>query len=403
MLKLIAKIIILLLVVIIVGLLLKWEHAKRLYHVTTLFDQDKIVANFSNMREVLESVEIKSDSEPYYFSYRAQRLPEKFRYKGGEVITEEFLERTATTALVVLKGEVITHQSYYLGTKAEDKRISWSVAKSFLSALIGVAVEQGKIENINDPVTKYVPSLVASGYNGVTIKNVLQMSSGIAFNEDYKRFSSDINRMGRLMAVGGSFDDFAESLSNEREQGTFLHYVSIDTHVLGMVLRAATGESIVNYFKRNLWDKIQPEASTYYITDQTGEPMVLGGLNMRSRDYLNIGKLYRDGGRWNGKQVIPELWVQQSVTADAPHLMPGKRQSSKTELGYGYQWWLPQNADQEFMALGIYDQFIYVDKKSGVVIVKNSANIDFTENDYESTNQSVALFRSVVQSLSGNP
>jgi CubicO group peptidase (beta-lactamase class C family) len=170
-----------------------------------------------------------------------------------------------------------------------------------------------------------------------------------------------------------------------------------------MVLRAASGEPIADYFKDNLWNKIQPEASTYYITDESGEPMVLGGLNMRSRDYLKIGKLYRDGGRWNGQQVIPESWVKQSITPDAAHLMPGKRANSGTELGYGYQWWLPKGAEQEFMALGIYDQFIYVDNKSAVVIVKNSAFIDFTENDYESTNESVAFFRSVVKSLSDTP
>jgi CubicO group peptidase (beta-lactamase class C family) len=229
------------------------------------------------------------------------------------------------------------------------------------------------------------------------------MSSGVAFDEDCKRFSSDINRMGRLMALGGSFDDFARSLTKEREQGTFMHYVSIDTHVLGMVLRAATGEPIVNYFKTHLWDKIQPEANTYYITDDTGEPMVLGGLAMRSRDYLKIEKLFRDGGRWNAAQVIPESWVQQSVTPDAPHLMPGKRDTADTNLGYGYQWWLPENADQEFMALGIYDQLVYINKKSNIVIVKNSANIDFTDNNYESTDESVAFFRSVIKHLFDNP
>ncbi|MFT6045852.1 MAG: CubicO group peptidase (beta-lactamase class C family) [Arenicella sp.] len=403
MFKLITKTLGVLLVGVIVVLVLKWESAKLLYDVTTLFDEDKIVTNFSSMKEVFNSVEIQSDSEPYFFTHKAQALPEQFQYKNTTVVTKEFLERTATTALVVLRGETITHESYYLGTHAQDRRISWSVAKSFLSALMGVAVEQGKIESINDLVTKYVPSLEISGYNGVTIKNVLQMSSGVAFDEDYKRFSSDINRMGRLMALGGSFDDFARSLTNEREQGTFMHYVSIDTHVLGMVLRAATGESIVDYFKTHLWDKIQPEASTYYITDDTGEPMVLGGLTMRSRDYLRIGKLFRDGGRWNGAQVIPESWVQQSVTPDATHLMPGKRDTADTNLGYGYQWWLPENADQEFMALGIYDQFVYIDKKSNIVIVKNSANIDFTDNDYESTDQSVAFFRSVVKHLSDNP
>ena len=118
-----------------------------------------------------------------------------------------------------------------------------------------------------------------------------------------------------------------------------------------------------------------------------------------SRDFLRFGKLYRDNGVWNGQQVIPAHWVKHSVTPDAPHLEPGKRDSSKMTLGYGYQWWIPENADQEFMAIGIYDQFIYVNQKANVVIVKNSANVNFTDNNYESASVSVAFFRSVVDSL----
>jgi len=377
-----------------------WDNIVNLNKVITLFDKDKIVHNFVNMNESFPNITIKSNSEPYYFESSPHALPESFEFKGKTVSVKEFLERTTTTALVVLKDETITHESYYLDTKAEDKRISWSVAKSFLSAMVGIAVEQGKIKSLNDLVTDYAPSLKGSGYDGVTVKNILQMSSGVKFNEDYKDFFSDINRMGRLLALGGSFDEFAASLVAEREQGIYLHYVSIDTHVLGMVLRGATGESIVDYFTEHLWNKIHPEADTYFLTDELGEPMVLGGLNMRAVDYLKFGKLYRDNGRWNGEQVVPESWVKASVTPDAPHLMPGKRENADIDLGYGYQWWLPVDADQEFMALGIYDQFIYVDKKSNIVIVKNSANIDFTDNNFESGHESAEFFRAVIKSLS---
>jgi CubicO group peptidase (beta-lactamase class C family) len=377
-----------------------WDNIVNLNKVITLFDKDKIVHNFVSMNESFPNITIKSNSEPYYFESATRALPESFEFKGKTVSVKEFLERTTTTALVVLKDETITHESYYLDTKAEDKRISWSVAKSFLSAMVGVAVEQGKIKSLNDLVTDYAPSLKGSGYDGVTVKNILQMSSGVKFNEDYKDFFSDINRMGRLLALGGSFDEFAASLVAEREQGVYLHYVSIDTHALGMVLRGATGESIVDYFTKHLWNKIHPEADTYFLTDELGEPMVLGGLNMRAIDYLKFGKLYRDNGRWNGEQIIPESWVKASITPDAPHLMPGKRDNSDIDLGYGYQWWLPVDADQEFMALGIYDQFIYVDKKSNIVIVKNSANINFTDNNFESGHESTEFFRAVIKSLS---
>ena len=400
MFKLRMKIITAVLLVSLIGLTaFNWQALPRLYDTATLFDKDKIVHNFSNMQDVISIIEVESSTEPYLFSSRPQALPKTFTYGEKEISTQEFLQRSDTTALVVLKNEDITHESYYQGTQESDKRISWSVAKSFLSAIFGIAVEEGKIKNINDLVTDYVPSLKNSGYSKATIKNVLQMSSGVKFNEDYNDFFSDINRMGRVLALGGSFDDFAASLEKEREPGTYLHYVSIDTHVLGMVLRSATGKSIVENFKEKLWNKIHPESSAYYLTDDIGEPMVLGGLNMRSKDFLKLGKLYRDNGRWNGEQVVPESWVKESTTPDAPYLMPGKRENSELDLGYGYQWWLPVGADQEFMALGIYDQFIYINKKSNVVIVKNSTNIEFTEDNSESINETVAFFRAVARSL----
>jgi CubicO group peptidase (beta-lactamase class C family) len=378
---------------------LNWSKTQQLYHTTTLFDEDKIVNNFSNMKELIPTVTIKKSGTPHRFDHDLQSLPEHYLYKGQQKSLQEFLTRSSTTALLVLKGNDITYEDYFQGTTEFDRRISWSMAKSFLSAIFGVAVEEGHIKDLNQAVTEYVPELMGSGYEGVSIKNVLQMSSGVAFNEDYQDFNSDINRFGRLMALGGSFDDFAASLVNENQQGTFLHYVSIDTHVLGMVLRNATGQSISEYFNQKLWSKLGTEEDAIYITDSTGEPMVLGGLNLLTRDFARFGKLFLDDGQWAGQQVIPEKWVKASVTPDAPHLMPGKRDSAKLELGYGYQWWLPVNADEEFMALGVYDQFIYVNKKANVVIVKNSANIDFMKNNFESAMETTEAFRAIASSL----
>jgi len=127
--------------------------------------------------------------------------------------------------------------------------------------------------------------------------------------------------------------------------------------------------------------------------------MVLGGLNLISRDYARLGKLYRDFGRLNDQQIIPAKWIEESIRPDAPHLMPGKRDSAKTNLGYGYQWWIPENADEEFMAIGIYGQYIYVNRKADVVIVKNSADINFMDNGYESKDFAIAAFRAIAESL----
>jgi len=378
------------------------DKAKRLYHTLTLFDADVIVHNFSNMAQLYPTLEIKPSQPPSRFERDQRGLPKHFAYKGEARSVEAFLQRTSTTALLVLDQNTITHEQYFQGTADTDYRISWSTAKSFLSALVGIAVHEGHIKDIEAPVSDYVDSLVGTGYEGVRIKDVLQMSSGVRFDEDYMAFNSDINRFGRTFALGGSIDRFAESLVNEREPGTYLHYVSIDTHVLGMLLRAATGRTIVDYFDEKLWSRIQPESSVFYIVDDMLEPMVLGGMNLRTRDFARFGQLYLNNGRWGREQIVPEQWVRDSVTPDAPHLIPGERDSADLNLGYGYQWWLPEDADQEFMALGVYGQFIYVNQKAGVVVVKNSAHLEFADNHFESATEAVAFFRAVVAHISKN-
>lgn len=375
----------------------------QLYHTVRLFDHDVVVENFSNMKQLTPTKTIAPSGTIDKLGQHPFPLPRHFSYNNQTIDMQGWIEGSSTTALIVLKENNITFEKYYQGTDEFDQRISWSMAKSFLSAIFGVAVEEGLIADLSEPVTKYVPSLIGSGYDGVSIKNVLQMSSGIYFNEDYGDFGSDINRMGRLMAFGGSFDEFATTLTRVREQGTYMSYVSMDSHVVGMVLRAATGKNIEDYFDEKLWSKLDTEREAIYITDSTGEPMVLGGLNLISRDYLRLGKLYRDDGRLDNEQIIPTRWIEESITPDAPHLMPGKRNSADTHWGYGYQWWIPENANEEFLAIGIYGQYIYINRLANVVIVKNSADLEFMANGYESMDYALAAFRVIAHSLSVQP
>lgn len=374
---------------------------RQLYNTIHLFDADRIVENFSSMETMAPTKALISSGPVRTLTPKPAELPDTFKYKDKIISMDEWLKDSSATALVVVKGENLVFEDYYQGTQALDKRISWSMAKSYLSALFGIAVGEGKIPDINAAVTDYVPNLKGTGYDNVTIKNVLQMSSGVYFNEDYGDFNSDINRFGRIMALGGSFDDFAATLKQDpkHEQGTYMHYVSIDTHVIGMVLRAATGTPIMDYMQEKLWRKLGNESDAYYITDTTGEPMVLGGLNIISRDYARMGMLYRDHGQYNGEQIVPKQWVEDSITADAAHLVPGLRDSASTNFGYGYQWWIPENPNGEFLALGIYGQYIYINRPKNVVIVKNSAHLGFMDNHYASKDIAVAAFREIANSL----
>ena len=388
-------------IIILITLTIWWQRTRinRLYYAITLFNPKNIVENFSNMQRVFNTTALPTH-DATDFSYKKQVLTQHYEYKQTKNLSvAEFLIRTNTTALLVYKDDALVSEQYYLGTKATDRRISWSMAKSYLSGLFGIALGEGHINSIDQLVTDYVPSLSDSGYAGVSIKQVLQMSSGVKFNEDYAEFGSDINRFGRSIALGGSFDDFAASLVNERVAGTYMHYVSIDTHVLGMVLRAATGKTYLEYFDEKLWSKLGSESNAYYLTDDSGEPMVLGGLNMMSRDYLRLGVTYLNNGVINGEQIIPAQWIKDSIPPDASHLMPGERDNSDHIFGYGYQWWVPENSDKEFFAWGIYGQFIYVNQKHNVVIVKNSANTKFMDNDLNDPIETIELFRAISKNL----
>ncbi|OYU18204.1 MAG: 6-aminohexanoate hydrolase [Rhodobacteraceae bacterium PARR1] len=360
----------------------KREEVTRLMAVNSLFAPDKIVQNFSQMDRLFLTRPLSRGDGP------VSPLP-----NGPEAAlppeVADWVAARNVTALVVLKDGALVHESYYLGTGPEDLRISWSVAKSFLSALFGVVLAEGKIASLDDPVTRYAPALVGSAYDGASIHDVLTMSSGVGFNEDYLDFWSDINRMGRVLALGGSMDGFAADMKERAaEPGVRMHYVSIDTHVLGMVIRGATGEDIPELLDRHILSPMGMEAAPYYLTDGEGVSFVLGGMNVTTRDYARFGQMMLQGGQWQGRQIVPRDWAMQSTVPQA-----------KDGSGYGYQWWIADGAGPgEFNAQGIYGQYIWIDRSRNVVIAVNAADLGFEDAGVSEGN--MALFRKIAAAVS---
>ena len=393
-------------IVVLILLGIYQKNLVRLYTAVTLYDQDKIAHNFLSMYQSFNATEIPASSHTFQLPESAQALPEAFNYEDQSLQLTAFIEDTQTTGLLVLKDGQIVYENYWLGHAKDKQHISFSVAKSFVSALMGIAIEEGYITSIEEAVTEYVPELIGSGYQGVRIKDVLQMSSGVRFNEDYGDFNSDINRFSRATAFGTSLDDFSVSLVRERTPGTYHHYVSIDTQVLGMVLTRATGQSLTTYITDKIWQPLGMEYPAYWLADDINMELALGGLNVTLRDYAKLGWLYLNLGQWQNAQgevaqIVPKQWVMDSVTADAPHLVAGADNPfSSSDFGYGYQWWLPQGAEDEFAAQGIYDQYIYVDPDQNLVIVKNSANYRFTDKSLNWKAKHYAMFRAISKHLS---
>ncbi|MFD2173925.1 serine hydrolase domain-containing protein [Rhodobacter lacus] len=357
--------------------LIKREEISRLMAVNALFSEERIVANFSHMDLLFHFRVLDRGAGPV--SALPMGAPEALSPEVQAWITARHV-----TALVMMRAGAIVHESYYLGTGPEDLRISWSMAKSVLSALFGTLYEEGTIHDLDRQVTEYAPTLQGSAYEGATLRDVLTMSSGVAFNEDYMDFSSDINRMGRVLALGGSMDGFAASLkARATEPGTHMHYVSIDTHVLGMVIAGATGRDPVDLMEERIIQPMGFEASPEMLTDGEGTGFVLGGLNMRTRDYARIGQMMLQQGAWNGRQIVPAAWVAASTSHQAAD-----------GAGYGFQWWVPKDSaahGHDYMARGIYGQYIYVNPAAQVVIAVNAADRGFDADGVEDAN--LALLR----------
>jgi len=381
--------------VLFILVVFNWEKANRLHAVITLFDQDKIVKNFSNMEEIFITKTIKKSIKPYPLSSLVEQkpLPLTFNYREDDLPVDEFLKRRATTALMVIKNDKVTFENYYLGTQSTDKRISWSMAKSFVAILFGMQVDAGKID-IEKTVSFYLPEMIGSGYEHVKIKHVLQMSSGVKWDEDYLDFNSDINKMGRLLAIGGSLDEMTTELVAESTPGEKFHYVSMDTHVIAMIVRRVSEQSLVTLLQEKIWNELGMEGDAAWITDSSDNAFALGGLNVRTRDYARFGRLLLNNGEWNGRQIVSKRWIQESIVAGSTYL-----ESGVNKLGYGYQIWLPQEAiPGEFFCVGIYGQFIYVNQQENIVIVKNSADKNFRDR-HVSKQETMAFFRAIVKSL----
>ena len=358
---------------------------ERLRFVSSLFTGEEQYQNLNRVYEIFPTSKLSHSSKPLIFKKGASlELPSNFIFEDKVVKVDEYLSRTDTSALLILKDGKISYENYWLTGGKNVQWISMSVAKSFISALIGIAIDQGHIKSLEDEVTDYVPQLKNSAYDNVRIKDILQMSSGASWNEDYSDANSDINRSSKIFAIGGSLDEFSASLKKELKPGSYNRYNSTDTQVLGMLLREATRTSVTKYMQEMLWHPMGAQDSGYWILDSKNMEMAYAGFNATARDYAKLGELYRLGGKINGKQIIPRDWVKASVKPDAPHLMPGDNPLSDFPLGYGYQWWVP-DLSGDFSAIGVYNQFIYVSPQSNMVIVKLSANSIYGTSEALST------------------
>jgi len=381
-----------------------YKPLQKLYVGITFFSKSYIVDNFRSVSKLEHPYNIAycTDNTSTFIGTGSD-LPDHLtvNFKNQTYNLKNWLKDHWTTGLVILKIESLTearlvHESYYLGNSYDTKTISWSVGKSVTSALVGIAISEGKIGSIDDLVTTYIPELKGSAYDDVKIVNLLQMTSGVRFNENYDSILSDINTMAFKIGMGYDLIEYIRTLSKRAEPGTSHNYISIDTQVLGMVLKSALGEkhTLSSYLEKKIWTRIGCESDCYWLTDNKGTELAFGTLNATTRDYARFGWLYLNKGvsPLDGSRVVDEKWINDSVLlndANPSYLRP----NYPDKIGYGYQWWIPGSEDKptesstDYMAIGVYNQFVYVDPVSKIVIARNSANPNYNEQ-YDAVTES---------------
>ena len=285
----------------------------------------------------------------------------RYKYKGEIWSTDRFMKNNHVAGLLVLKNGKIALERYAMGLTSTDRWESFSVTKSITSTLVGAAIEDGAIKSLNDDVTDYIPELKGSAYDGVTIRELLSMTSGVKWREVYTDPNSDVAQFSQLIYGVGTKPElhYLARLPRAHEPGTVFNYNTGEMSLVGFLVGRATGEHLADYLSEKIWTKIGAGRDAVWMIDRRGDE--IGGccLSMTLRDYGRFGQFILEGG----KGVLPKGWV---ADATRKHI-----DSDNGKLGYGYMWWTLPNGT--FAALGFFGQTIYIDPKQDLVIVVNSA------------------------------
>lgn len=324
--------------------------------------------NFAGIDDykIFPTRELPASEEPFMFHAGIREIgPSYIDYRDERVAFDDFLEQTESVAFLVIRNDTVLYERYMEKYSPETIVPSFSMAKSVLSMLIGRAIADGYIGSVNDPVSQYLPAMAKNGFDRVTIEHLLQMTSGLKFNEGY------YNPFGEVASFyyGRRLRQATERLKLEAEPGTRFDYVSGNSQILGMVLDQSLGdETITDYFYRTLWQPIGMEFDASWSIDRKkdGIEKTFCCINARARDYAKLGRLYLNEGKWEGQQLVPAEWVRESTKVDS---------TAGASKHYQYQWWLP-SADGDFLAQGILGQYIYVNPDKNLVVVRLGEDVN---------------------------
>ena len=314
----------------------------------------------------------------------AQPLPKKesaldgftYQFEDETRQLEDLFEVMETSGLMILHQGEVVYENYGRGADSATRFTTWSLVKSITSTLVGVAVAEGKIDSVDDQLVKYLPEVAGTAYDGVTIKQALQMSSGVRYDPNlWDGQMDDTVEFMTESVVTGQTPSFKLALAYQREHepGTKFNYNTAESQVLLELVRRVSGMDASDYLEQTIWRPLGMEHSGEWVLDRAGvEGAEIGGafFNAALRDWARFGLFIEQGGVWNGVQILPEDWVDRATVSDDPHIQPGEVHPNPNR-GYAWHWWT--YADGTFTASGANGQTLYVDRENDIVVARSSA------------------------------
>ena len=334
---------------------------------------DLAVSTFRNIDRLFPTRTVEAGGEPRALPASERGLgPVEAAIDGETYDLDDFLALDQVTGMIVLHDGEVVFETYQRGNGPDTRWMSMSVVKSITSTLVGAAIADGHIESLDDMVTDYVPALAGSAYEGVSVRDVLLMASGVAWDETYTDPASDRRDLLRAQMAQepGALMAVMAALPRAGEPGTVHNYSTGETQVLGEVVAGATGMPLADYLSETIWTPYGMEADAEWWLDAPGGVEIGGsGLSATLRDYARFGQFFLEGGVIEGEAVLPEGWTEEA----------GRPQTLETgeAIEYGYMWWPawtePSIEDGVFAAIGIQGQWVYVNPTERVVIALHSA------------------------------
>ena len=364
---------------------------------------------FHHVSEIVPSAVIKHDPALVSTLVESTRSIDKLDLSNiisagdGDSI-ESFLSATDTDGLVVLKNGELVYESYPSVMSADDPHILMSVSKSMLGLLVGILANEGTLD-VESQVTNYIPELIDSGFAGATVRDLLDMRCGVAFDEDYLAITGKIieyrkatnwNPLNEGELPGDLRSFFSTLTESSGPHGGAFDYKSPCTDLLGWVIERATGSCYAEVFSEKLWSRVGAEYPAMITVDRLGAPRVAGGMSMTTRDLARVGQLVADGGRG----IIPESWIVDIETGGDPDAWSAGNFADhfvNRSMHYRSKWYVLRDQGPVLLCLGIHGQDLLIDRRANLVLAKQASANDALDN--HSTNMTIALFEALRDAL----